>query len=851
MPHNILMSKIRCYNPNKNHSALKNLNYIMYIATRPGVDLTDVEFDKLTSVIDEEEPETRHSEPSGNDNYIHYIAKRQNSQGLFGNFNFANTTEAAHEVRNVTDMGVNVYRGIVSLSEDDAIELGFDKKEAWVDYMNSVMNDIGNKFGIPVTSLKWCAAVHMEQGHPHCHYTFWRTDGKVMSPYIHTSLQNEIREFLSGEMFKAERELEVTNKTLHRDAILQETHSIMDSLNTHNFHYIPNRITAEQLKNLTNDLIELVKALPGKGRLSYKLIPPDCKALVDKAVDDIINIPAIKKEYAAYSKSVSNISATYSPSTKHDIVNKTIADEDIRKRIANSILKSCRSLSLVQEQFLSGELSSPEHNSFPDDNVNFVDDEPPVISTLQDNIQMNSVHSYDDAYSCLKEKIRDDVFCSDLEWTEEFKNARETLYMLDKNSNDFIYNFEKVLNKLADMHNDGNIPATYLLARIYRSKNYPVYDEEKSQRLYALSYQNFTSALTINKLSANSKTTKFEQIKHNYLNYHLGKMSERGLGCEINFSDAAKYYSACAQTNAYAQYALANIYLGEKTSPLTHDTYIEALSLLHNASSKIPYAAYQYAQNLETPKYSDAAGTADDIYTYYHNALNGFLSQEKEDITLDGNISYKIGKMYYEGKGCEKNDEKAYKYFMKSTEAENKNAYYALGKTCSDKTSPHYDIHRAESYYLKAYEQHQPAYLKNAMAELYSNPEHDLYDIHKAINLYKSCIETDSDAYSMFRLGCIYLFGHGVEKNEAIGLQYLNDAVAHGNEFATQTIEFYNNMTVSAAYSLVYHLFNMFGSRRNQHYLLTNHSAHSNSKDARIDAYRKSQEHSSADFEHD
>ena len=42
MPHNILMSKIRCYNPNKSHAALKNLNYIVYIGTRPGVDLTDV-----------------------------------------------------------------------------------------------------------------------------------------------------------------------------------------------------------------------------------------------------------------------------------------------------------------------------------------------------------------------------------------------------------------------------------------------------------------------------------------------------------------------------------------------------------------------------------------------------------------------------------------------------------------------------------------------------------------------------------------------------------------------------------------------------------------------------------------
>ena len=45
MPHNILMSKIRCYNPNKSHAALKNLNYIVYIGTRPGVDLTDVKLD--------------------------------------------------------------------------------------------------------------------------------------------------------------------------------------------------------------------------------------------------------------------------------------------------------------------------------------------------------------------------------------------------------------------------------------------------------------------------------------------------------------------------------------------------------------------------------------------------------------------------------------------------------------------------------------------------------------------------------------------------------------------------------------------------------------------------------------
>lgn len=914
MPHNVLMSKIRCYNPNKNHSALKNLNYVMYIATRPGVDLTDVEFDKLTSLIEETE-NTHNLEHSKNHQYIHYIAKRQNSQGLFGNFAFSSPTEVAREVRDVTDMGVNVYRGIISLSEEDAIELGFDKKEAWVDYMNSIMNDVGNKFGIPITSLKWCAAVHMEQGHPHCHYTFWRTDGKVMSSYIHTSLQNEVREFLSGEMFKAERELEVTNKTHYRDSVLHETHSILDSLNKQDFHHIPNRITAEQLKGLTSDLTELINALPGKGRLSYKLIPPACKALVDKAVNDIINIPAVNKEYAAYLKAVSSISATYSPSDKHDIVNKSIADEDIRKRIANSILKSCRSLTLVQEQLLSSEPSSPEHDFLPDEikpessmpDFDAIEDEPDFILSSPDDLQVNSVHSttYDDAQmnsvhsipddtqvnsvhsipdntqvnsvhsnaaltpeqhtildelNLIKDGIREDIFCPMLEWTKEFKSTRESLYQLKKDDPEYNKKFRDILNTLAAFHNEGDLPATYLLARMYNSKKYSIYDESKSQQLYALSYNNFLSAYNLTDTQITSGTyknaddEKFTSIKYNYLSYHLGKMSERGLGCEINYNDAAKYYSNCIEDNAYAQYGLANIYLGEKLSPLTHDIYSEAMGLLKKASDSIPYAVYQYAQNLENPRYPDFLGSDEEIYNNYKKALDGFLAQEKEDSALDGNILYKIGKMYYEGKGCIRDTEKAYEYFLKAAEDGNKHAYYALGKTCADEKSPHYNPLLAESYYLKAYEQHQPLYLKLALANLYATPDQEVYNIQKALQLYKSCVETDSDSYAMYKLGTIYLFGKGVEKNEELGLKYLNDAVDHGNEYAKETLEFYNNMkhsmTVSAAYSLTYHFLSMLCDRHNQHQMLQfDHRLRSTSKEARIDAYDKNQEHSSADFD--
>ena len=1023
MPHNILMSKIRCYNPNKSHAALKNLNYIVYIGTRPGVDLTDVKLDELTAITEED---ITPDEPSANSQYIYYIAKRQNSQGLFGNFEFNNITEVAHEVRDVTDAGVNVYRGIVSLSEEDAVALGYNQKDAWVKYMHSVMNDVGNSLGIPLTALKWCAAVHMEQGHPHCHYTFWRTDGKVMSSYIHVSKQNEIREFLSGQMFKAEREMFLPEKNQYRDATIGAARSFMNSLDI-DFNHIPERITQQQLQHMSSDLIELVNSLPGRGSLKYKLLPPKCKILVDKVVEDVIQIPAVNKEYTAYMKAVSDISTTYSGSTNHQATNQTVADEDIRKRLANSILKSAITLSLIQKKNLSGELSSPLHNdNLQVNSVHLYDEDSPQVNSVhlydedssqvnsvhlydEDNPQVNSVHLYDEDSSqvnsvhlsdeeffrmsssylsnedipqmnsvhlsdeeflrmssnylsdeddsqvnsvhlydedtpqvnsvhLINGKICDNVKQPKLEWTAAFKRTRNSLYSLDKEDPNYTTQFNTILDALISYHNQGYLPATYLLARLYNSKSYPIYDKEISDKLYTLSYNNFKNIFNHPELYISGDEKKHaptpEQQKR-FLSYHLGKMSERGLGCEINYNDAISYYKNCLDDNAYAQYALANIYLGKKTTPLTPELYAKSLELLKSASSKNPYAAYEYAKHLERPIFPYRS-TQNDIHIFYRTALDGFLIEKNNDTNLDGSILYKIGKLYYEGKGCERDVELAYKYFMKSAECKNKNAYYALGKTCSDKTSPHYDPVRAEQYYIKAYneytdsetgESHAPSYLKIAMADLYANQKNDkIYDIDKAIDIYKECIETnadsmamfklgslylkgkgvekdielglhylnnaidggnsfakvtladfyadsthsrynitkaiqlykdciknDSDSYSMSRLGSIYLFGHGVDKDEALGLKYLNDAVANGNEHAKKTIEFYNNMkhsmAISASFSLAYHFLSALSDRRNQNHLLLIHSK-STSKEARIDAYKKSKEHSSPDFEH-
>ena len=177
---------------------------------------------------------------------------------------------------------------------------------------------------------------------------------------------------------------------------------------------------------------------------------------------------------------------------------------------------------------------------------------------------------------------------------------------------------------------------------------------------------------------------------------------------------------------------------------------------------------------------------------------------------------YKLGSIYIKGNGVEKNIELGLHYLNNAIDGGN-------------------------------------SFAKVTLADFYADSTHSRYNITKAIQLYKDCIKNDSDSYSMSRLGSIYLFGHGVDKDEALGLKYLNDAVANGNEHAKKTIEFYNNMkhsmAISASFSLAYHFLSALSDRRNQNHLLLIHSKPT-SKEARIDAYKKSKEHSSPDFEH-
>lgn len=348
MPHKPLISKIRCHNPNKGRTSIANRNCAVYIGTREGVDL---------SYTPEEENKNYYE--SSDTTYLDYIGNRPGSHGLFGNIKTNDLQEVAAHIEDISGKKIPIFRGIVSLCEEDALALGYDRKENWVSYMNRVMPEIADEFHIPVQALEWVGAVHMESGHPHVHYMFWRNDGKVMSPFIHTSRQNRVRQKLSGIMFEEEREQALIQKNLqrtlltdHAKKMVKEELMVLEVPDLALNQKIPGHLSIKDANTLALQLLSLKNSLPEKGRITYRLMPPDVKEKTDGIVKSILARRDMSMEMADYLSAVDAISSTYSPSPERFTWSHDNALQDIEKRLGNIVLQSAKDLRKKETELL-------------------------------------------------------------------------------------------------------------------------------------------------------------------------------------------------------------------------------------------------------------------------------------------------------------------------------------------------------------------------------------------------------------------------------------------------------------------------------------------------------------------
>lgn len=325
----------------------KNASHIDYIAHRPGADLGDPEVGDPDYIVDDD------SSLDSASVHIKYIDERPGSHGLFGDDEIIpNFKNVQNEIKNHEGI---VWRMVVSLHEDDAKTYSFIERKSWEEAMRRTLPELSEAMGIREDNLKWVAAYHPKEGHPHVHLVVWentpeRTRGMINIP--------DVKKTFFREMFTFERDRLNTEKTIAREEIrkiakedIQKTMEILKDLNIYKLENTADKgeqpgivpeLKRKELEELGQRLHELKEIMPKEGKMVFKFMPEEAKTKALEITDWLLKQPGFEKQLKDYFKAVDDMSRFYVKDGSGDALFN--AHEDIRKRVAQFVIRGAGEL---------------------------------------------------------------------------------------------------------------------------------------------------------------------------------------------------------------------------------------------------------------------------------------------------------------------------------------------------------------------------------------------------------------------------------------------------------------------------------------------------------------------------
>lgn len=341
--------KMTFKHPNLKDTSSKNVCHVNYIATRPGVDKTLTEAD-----LQKELQKGVENLPSDDETYLKYINERPRSHGLFSQNGIEDPKEIQNEIANVESF---VWRGIVSLKEEDAKDLGYLSKDKWQDMLRKTMPDVATQMNIDFTNLRWVGAIHMEKGHPHAHVMIWEKEPMKTVGIVSSKNLNEIRKLFTDEIFADERFQLMNEKNAMRDLIKElaqenvgdasrllreiratdgELKALFSGLDREG---IAPRLFNEQEKEIAEKLNIIASQLPGKGRIALKFMPENIKEEIGSLADYLLKQPLMAASLEKNLKAVEELTRMYTGKDEDIQKARDNAYKDIRDRISQVILR--------------------------------------------------------------------------------------------------------------------------------------------------------------------------------------------------------------------------------------------------------------------------------------------------------------------------------------------------------------------------------------------------------------------------------------------------------------------------------------------------------------------------------
>ena len=248
-----LILKAPYYKPRAKAPAGKTRGgYANYIATREGVEIL----------------------PRGG--MVGYVGERRGSHGLFSDdgdpVNLAQIKEEMNEHPS------NIWGLIFSLNREDAERLSYNQASQWVSLLRSHRNDIAREMHISPKNLRWYAAYHNAEGHPHVHMLVWSSN--PYEPYLSTVGIHNIKKTIAADIFRQDNISNYKRQTQARDDLKEQFRIRIAEINREiqRGSFSVSEVLVQKLEELS---VSLEKH---KGKKVYGYLSKKNKDMVDEIV---------------------------------------------------------------------------------------------------------------------------------------------------------------------------------------------------------------------------------------------------------------------------------------------------------------------------------------------------------------------------------------------------------------------------------------------------------------------------------------------------------------------------------------------------------------------------------------
>ncbi|MCH5300767.1 MAG: SEL1-like repeat protein, partial [Ruminococcus sp.] len=588
-------------------------------------------------------------------NLVEYAAKRPGAvkvgeHGLFSSEDNVDLEKAKEEIS--THEG-NIWTHILSLRREDADRLGYDSQEPWKNLVKSKLDTLAETHQINIKDLRWNAAMHNTGHHPHIHLFVFSADPTkgYFSEKVNKSIRKCKSEFAT-QIFKDDRLNDYVQKGIFKNELNEQSQEIIDKL----LDDPTGLYSKEQLKDITNKMLELSSKLPTHGKNEYGFMKGPVKELVNEIQKQLVNEnPLLSKLYMQYCEHKYNIEKTYVKNPKEAPIE---SNKDFIT-IKNMILKQAENLRN------NIELNQTVKNSLIEE-IN--DDSDNNIQIESANAEYNPVHETGNTTTEVSPR-----------GTDEIENIVINVSPGDTDG---------IENTTTEVSPGGTYGIDSINIENYEKlmSDYTPAKQEHVERMINYCIEQHKDILEddkpdVKRFKALSIISENLDARNGDICFELANCYEFGIGTEKDSSLAMMWYGIASDqfNHGMASYRLGQMYLYGADN-------IEVDKELGNEYCK--KAFYTFKMEIKNSAFFDAIEENIDDIKYYpevskEDAYKEFLMcrmyLKGEGVEQDNykasevfelaseNSAYNIGKMHLEGNGTEKNIDEAVKWLHKAT----------------------------------------------------------------------------------------------------------------------------------------------------------------------------------------